>query len=79
MEVDLVVEGSWGNWAIEVKTGAFHAREIEGLLEFCRRNKGFRPLVLCDPQFAAAKKLGVIPLMSWQDFLWNGLAGKQSL
>jgi hypothetical protein len=45
LEVDAVFEGSWGDWAIEIKTGGFDLYDLKGLLEFCRRNTKFRPLV----------------------------------
>jgi predicted AAA+ superfamily ATPase len=48
LEVDGVIEGSWGKWAVEVKTGAFSARELVGLMELTRRHKELKPLVLCD-------------------------------
>jgi predicted AAA+ superfamily ATPase len=48
LEVDAVVEGSWGSWAIEVKTGGFRPSELAGLLELTRRHRELRPLVMCD-------------------------------
>ena len=38
-EVDAVLEGSWGDWAVEVKMGGFTARDLAGLLEFARRRE----------------------------------------
>ena len=72
LEVDLVTSGSWGRWAIEVKTGGFGSRDLAGLLEFCRRNRNFRPLVLCrrgDESIAEAAGLAVL---SWREFLMEG-------
>jgi len=68
-EVDGVLEGSWGSWALEVKTGSYQARDLGSLLEFVRRNPRFRPLVVCDPRGRGpAQRVGV-SCMSWQEFL----------
>lgn len=67
-EVDGVLEGSWGKWAVEVKTGNFSMRDLAGLLEFCRRNPGFRPLALCSRQRASHAIPGIRTLY-WGDFL----------
>jgi predicted AAA+ superfamily ATPase len=67
-EVDGVLEGSWGQWALEVKTGNFATRDLAGLLEFCRRYPKFQPLVLCSTDRARDVIAGV-HFMSWRDFL----------
>jgi predicted AAA+ superfamily ATPase len=75
LEVDGVLDGSWGAWAIEVKTGAFDANDLRGLLEFARRFPKHKPLLLCDPaRVSGAERLGV-PAMSWRGFLEHGPAG----
>ena len=72
LEVDGLIDGSWGRLAIEVKTGAFDTHDLRGLLEFCRRRRSFRPLLLCDPaHLGAAARLGV-PAMSWRRYLTAG-------
>jgi predicted AAA+ superfamily ATPase len=72
LEVDGILEGSWGAWAIEVKTGPFGVAEVRGLLEFTRRFPKYRPLLICDPaQMAIAERLA-IPTMSWPQFLQGG-------
>jgi len=72
LEVDGVLDGTWGRWAIEVTTGRVTARELRGLGEFTRRFPEYRPLVICEPgEQGAAERLG-IAAMSWQDFLWQG-------
>ena len=48
LEVDAVLEGSWGKWAIEVKTGTVGSSEPRGLAEFVIRNPDYRPMLLCD-------------------------------
>jgi len=72
LDVDGVLDGDSGAWAIEVKTGPFTATDLRGLLEFSRRSRAHRPLLLCDARdLAAAARLGV-PAMRWQDFLLHG-------
>ncbi len=68
LEVDGVLVGSWGKWAVEVKTGNFAARDLGGLLEFCRRYPDFQLLVLCSRDRADDTISGV-RLMYWGDFL----------
>lgn len=78
LEVDAVVQGNWGAWAIEVKTGALESRHILGLAEFSRRHPRFRPLVVCDEgALESASRLG-IPAMSWKAFLISGPPGAAS-
>jgi len=73
LEVDAVLSGSWGNWAVEIKTGEYTSRDLIGLLEFCRRYPDHRPLVLCDEAHTdIARKLG-LDVLSWGEFLWRGI------
>ena len=72
LEIDGVLDGTWGRWAIEVTTGRVTSRELRGLGEFVRRFPEYRPLVICQPgEQGAAERLG-IAAMGWQDFLWEG-------
>jgi len=72
MEIDAVIEGSWGHWAIEIKTGGFDAHDLKGLLEFCRRNTKFYPLVITRPgDESTAHRLG-LRAISWKQFLIGG-------
>jgi len=72
MEVDGVIDGSRGSWAIEVKTGPFGVADVRGLLEFTRRFSRYQPLLLCDPSgLPAAARVGV-PAISWKRFLLEG-------
>jgi len=74
LEVDAVLEGSWGKWAAEVKTGRIDVQALRGLLEFCRRNPAFTPLVICAPgDEKIARRHGVLSV-SWEDFLISGPA-----
>jgi len=72
LEVDGIIEGTWGAWAIEVKTGKLQATDLNGLLEFVRRFSRFKPLVVCDAETRfSADRLGV-PAMTWQRYLLEG-------
>jgi uncharacterized protein len=74
LEVDAVIEGSWGSWAIEVKTGRFDSTGLRGLAEFARRFPRYRPLVVTDaPGERLARRLG-LDAISWQRFLVSGPA-----
>lgn len=72
LEVDAVTEGAWGKWAIEIKTGSFTAGELAGLLEFSKRFRSYRPLVVCDERDAGMARRAGIESVSWQQFLWSG-------
>jgi predicted AAA+ superfamily ATPase len=74
LEIDAVFDGSWGKWAVEVKTGRFDSMALRGLLEFCRRHPAFKPLVISAPgDEEIARRHGVASL-SWEDFLLFGPA-----
>ena len=77
-EVDAVVEGPWGDWALEVKTGGFTPRHLAGLLEFVRRHPRFRPLVLCDRSETSVARDAGAEAMAWQDYLLSGPSGAVS-
>jgi predicted AAA+ superfamily ATPase len=72
LEVDAISEGSWGAWAIEVKAGKFQLNELRGLLEFCRRNPRFRPLLVTSPENLALAESAQIATIAWSDFLLSG-------
>lgn len=74
-EVDGVLEGDWGRWAIEVKTGRFATEDLLGLLQFVRRFPADRPLVLCDPDQVGAGTRAGVDAMSWEEYLWAGPGG----
>jgi uncharacterized protein len=71
-EVDGVIDGSWGPWAIEVKTGGFGASDLAGLFEFVRQNPRFRPLVICDTANRATADRAGATSITWKDFLVTG-------
>lgn len=73
LEVDMVLSGSWGKWAVEIKSGEHTTRELAGLLEFCRRWPDHRPMVVGEDQHShTARTLGA-EFLSWRQFLWNGI------
>lgn len=78
LEVDCVTEGNWGRWAIEIKTGIVESTHLKGLLEFCRRNPQFRPLVVTAPgQESEVTRFGLTAI-SWVDFLLAGPPSQNS-
>ena len=72
LEVDAVFDGSWGKWAVEIKTGTFDVHALRGLLEFCHRNSTFRPLVISAPGNEETARRHGIESISWEDFLVGG-------
>jgi hypothetical protein len=72
LEVDAVLEGSWGKWAVEVKTGTVGRADLLGLVEFVVRHRDYHPLVLSDQSAAVAVERLGIQAMRWQDFLLDG-------
>jgi len=73
-EVDAIIDGDWGTWAIEVKTGDFTESDLGGLAEFTRRHPKYRPLVV-----GAAGKLDVarragLAAIELGSFLMDGVA-----
>jgi len=72
LEIDAVFQGSWGDWAVEVKTGSFDSQGLKGLLEFCRRNPQFRPLVITRPGDEPIALRHGLSAVSWREFLMSG-------
>ena len=72
LEIDAVFDGSWGKWAVEVKTGRFDAQALRGVLEFCRRHPAMKPLVICTPGSEETTRRHGIQSISWEDFLIGG-------
>lgn len=75
LEVDGVLEGGWGSWVIEVKTGSLSPSDLKGIGEFTRRNPRFRPLVLCDEDARSTVERAGLPAMAWREFLLSGPPG----
>jgi predicted AAA+ superfamily ATPase len=74
LEVDGVIEGSWGRWVVEVKTGSVRASELAGLLEFHRRYPGFVPLLVGEEGARAAAEAVGVRFRRWEQFLLDGPA-----
>ena len=72
LEVDGVFEGSWGRWAVEVKSGPFQVNELKALLELVRRHSELRPLVICDDSGRASAERAGVQAISWRRFLLSG-------
>jgi predicted AAA+ superfamily ATPase len=75
LEIDGVCEGSWGSWALEVKTGRYQQGDLQALLEFVRRNPAFRPLVICRDQDRSVAERAGVAAVSWEQFLLAGPPG----
>jgi uncharacterized protein len=75
LEIDAVFEGSWGNWAVEVKTGSFDVQALKGLLEFCRRNPKFIPLMITATGGKGVAQRHALRSVSWEEFLVSGPPG----
>jgi predicted AAA+ superfamily ATPase len=73
LEVDLVSRGSWGRWAVEIKTGRVATRDLSGALEFCRRYPEFRPALVCDAERVEIGARARVTAISWEEFLLDGL------
>jgi predicted AAA+ superfamily ATPase len=69
LEVDGVLDGSWGKLAIEIKTGPLRLSDLQGLLEFQLRHPDHRPLVVCDAESMSVAKRARVDAMTWHDFL----------
>lgn len=78
LEVDGVLQGNWGAWAIEVKSGPVHLTELRGLLEFTRRHPEFTPLLVCDETGRATADRAGIAAVTWREFLLAGPPGSRS-
>lgn len=74
-EVDIVTTGSWGRWAVEVKTGPYSHRDLAGLFEFCSAHRDFAPLVVCAPGEETVAHSAGITSCTWQEFLLSGPPG----
>jgi len=73
-----VLDGSWGRWALEVKTGSVSAGDLKGVAEFTRRFPDYRPLVLCDPGARAAVERSGLGWLDWREFLLDGPPGARA-
>lgn len=75
-EVDAVIEGSWGNFAIEVKSSVFTEKDLAGLFHFTNKFPKFKPLLICDKKdLIRASRLN-IKAIDWESFLLFGLINR---
>ena len=72
LEVDGVLEGTWGSWALEIKTGSVDTADLRGVLEFTRRYPKYRPLVICDAEPRLSVERAGIRAITWREFLLTG-------
>ena len=74
LEVDAILDGSWGRWAVEVSTGSVDAAHLRGLGEFTRRHPAYQPLVVANAEQHAAIRMLGFRAVSWEQFLVDGPA-----
>ena len=73
LEIDMVIDGADGPWAIEVKSGEFTGYDLQGLLTFCARHPEYRPLVIGEERYRESAVSTGVSFMRWQDYLLGGL------
>ena len=78
-EVDMIIDGDTGKWAIEVKGGDYTLRELTALLEFRRRNPEYRPLIIGEDAYQDIAGKAGVTFLSWQQYLLDGLAVLRNL
>jgi predicted AAA+ superfamily ATPase len=72
LELDAVIDGSWGSWALEVKTGSVSTSDLRGVTEFVRRHPRYQPLVACDDAARPMVERVGLETISWKEFLLHG-------
>ncbi|MGH9384557.1 MAG: ATP-binding protein [Vicinamibacterales bacterium] len=71
-DVDAVLEGAWGQWAIEVMPNVHSSVDYRGLHEFVERYSDYKPLVVTsDAHLTVATRAG-LAATTWQRFLLDG-------
>jgi predicted AAA+ superfamily ATPase len=73
-EVDAVIDGTWGRWAIEVTTGVPDSRHVRGLAEFTKKHPEYKPLLVASSDRSALPVAG-IAAVTWRQFLLDGPGG----
>ena len=71
-EVDMIVTGPGARFAVEIKSGGFSARDLQGLMAFVARYRDFRPLVIGDDAHRATAERAGIDFIRWQEYLLDG-------
>ena len=72
LEVDAVLEGSWGNWAVEVKVGSVHLADLRALLEFHRRFPRIRPILISTEEGRGPAERAGVQWIDWREYLLRG-------
>lgn len=73
LEVDAVIDGNWGKWAIEVKSGPVQTLDLKGLLEFHRRHPEYEPLLVATEEARKTAERVGIAFLTWREYLLRGL------
>jgi hypothetical protein len=72
-EVDGVLQGDWGRWIVEVKTGRYSAADLKGLAVASTKFPDFSPVVICDPGEESPAESAGFRAIPWPDYLLGGL------
>jgi hypothetical protein len=73
LEVDAIIDGSWGQWAVEVKSGSVHPGDLRGLLEFSRRFPRFKPLLIAGEESRSVAERAGVSFQEWHRYLLDGV------
>ena len=74
--MDGVIQGDWGRWIVEVKTGRYTAADLKGLAVASTKFPEFSPLVICDPGEEEPAEAAGFRSIPWPDYLLGGLPRK---
>lgn len=77
-EVDVVVENADGEWAIEIKSGAFSGGDLRGLFEFCKKFPSFTPIVICENEHQEPARRSGVQSLSFEEFFSKGLPASRN-
>jgi uncharacterized protein len=75
LEVDAILDGDWGSWALQVSVGPLSSSDLKGLAEFTRRHPSYRPLLVCDDAALVSGERSGFAARHWRDFIISGPAG----
>lgn len=73
LEVDAVIDGTWGQWAVEVRTTPFTDLDLRGLATFVKRYPDYRPLVITTAGNLDVARRAGFAAVKWGSFLMKGL------
>jgi predicted AAA+ superfamily ATPase len=71
-DVDAVIDGEWGKWAIEVMPDVHSSLDYRGLHEFVARYPDFRPLVVTSEENLSIAARAGLRATTWRNFLLSG-------